>query len=894
LNDGGHKQHTPMMQQYLRVKDEHPDRLVFYRMGDFYELFYDDAERAARLLDITLTARGQSAGAPIPMAGVPHHALEQHLVRLIARGESAVIVDQIGDPATSKGLVERKVTRIVTPGTLTDAGLLDAKREAPLAAIVREGARAGLAWLSLASGRMTLTDVAEPDIAAALERVEAAEWLVADDAPPLALRGRVAVRSVPAWHFDAANAARALARQLGTLDLAGFGADQAPLAVGAAGAVLAYASATQQGALAHVRLLHVESESEFVGLDAATRRNLEITQTLAGAREPTLYSLLDGCATAAGSRRLRHWLTQPLRDASRAAARHDAIEAIAGDALRAGEIASLLAKSVDVERIVSRIALGSARPRDLSGLRDTLARLPALSGAVAELDATLLAEIDRDLHCDPAWHALLARAIAAEPAAQLRDGGVIADGYDAELDELRHIDAGCADFLLELERRERERTRIPTLKVEYNRVHGFYIEVTRAQSERVPDDYRRRQTLKNTERYTTPELAAFESKALSAQERALACERRLYDALLAQLAPAIPALQAVAAALASLDVLVTLAARASELRLVRPRFRPDIGIAIEGGRHLVVERQVDAFIPNDLALDASRRLLVVTGPNMGGKSTYMRQTAVIALLANCGMFVPAAAATLGPLDAIYTRIGSADDLAGGRSTFMVEMTEAAYILNRATERSLVLIDEIGRGTSTFDGLALAWAIAHRLASHNRSLALFATHYFELTALPSEIPGCANVHFDAIETKSRQGPGIVFLHKAEDGPANRSYGLQVAKLAGVPQDALRLAQRYFARLDKFHVRDDAQHDLFTESGVGGAEIGIRGAFPGKSGGSEAAAFGNAPPTPISAHPTPISASPLEARLRALDPDAMSPREALDALYELKRVFETPRG
>jgi DNA mismatch repair protein MutS len=828
------------------------------------------------------------------MAGVPHHALEQHLVRLIARGESAVIVDQIGDPATSKGLVERKVTRIVTPGTLTDAGLLDAKREAPLAAIVREGARAGLAWLSLASGRMTLTDVAEPDIAAALERVEAAEWLVADDAPPLALRGRAAVRSVPAWHFDAANAARALARQLGTLDLAGFGADQAPLAVGAAGAVLAYASATQQGALAHVRLLHVESESEFVGLDAATRRNLEITQTLAGAREPTLYSVLDGCATAAGSRRLRHWLTQPLRDASRAAARHDAIEAIAGDALRAGEIASLLAKSVDVERIVSRIALGSARPRDLSGLRDTLARLPALSGAVAELDATLLAEIDRDLHCDPAWHALLARAIAAEPAAQLRDGGVIADGYDAELDELRHIDAGCADFLLELERRERERTRIPTLKVEYNRVHGFYIEVTRAQSERVPDDYRRRQTLKNTERYTTPELAAFESKALSAQERALACERRLYDALLAQLAPAIPALQAVAAALASLDVLVTLAARASELRLVRPRFRPDIGIAIEGGRHLVVERQVDAFIPNDLALDASRRLLVVTGPNMGGKSTYMRQTAVIALLANCGMFVPAAAATLGPLDAIYTRIGSADDLAGGRSTFMVEMTEAAYILNRATERSLVLIDEIGRGTSTFDGLALAWAIAHRLASHNRSLALFATHYFELTALPSEIPGCANVHFDAIETKSRQGSGIVFLHKAEDGPANRSYGLQVAKLAGVPQDALRLAQRYFARLDKFHVRDDAQHDLFTESGVGGAEIGIRGAFPGKSGGSEAAAFGNAPPTPISAHPTPISASPLEARLRALDPDAMSPREALDALYELKRLVETPRG
>jgi DNA mismatch repair protein MutS len=857
LNDVGYKQHTPMMQQYLRVKDEHPDRLVFYRMGDFYELFYDDAERAARLLDITLTSRGQSAGAPIPMAGVPHHALEQHLVRLIARGESAVIVDQIGDPATSKGLVLRKVTRIVTPGTLTDAGLLEAKREAPLAAMVRQGARAGIAWLSLASGRMTLSDVAEPDIAAALERIEAAEWLVADDAPPLALRGRAAVRTVPAWHFDAANAGRALARQLGTLDLASFGVDRAPLAVGAAGALLAYASATQQGALAHVRLLHVESESEFVGLDAATRRNLEVTQTLAGDREPTLYSLLDGCATAAGSRRLRHWLTQPLRDASRAAARHDAIEAIAGDTRRAGEIASLLARSVDVERVVSRIALGSARPRDLSGLRDTLARLPALSGAIAWFDASLLAEIDRDLHCDPSWHALLARALAAEPSAQLRDGGVIGDGYDAGLDELRHLDAGCADFLVELERRERERTGIATLKVEYNRVHGFYIEVTRAQSERVPVDYRRRQTLKNAERYTTPELATFESKALSAQERALACERRLYDALLAQLAPAIPALQTVASALASLDVLITLAARASELRLVRPRFCDDIGIAIEGGRHLVVEQQVDAFIPNDLALDASRRLLVVTGPNMGGKSTYMRQTAVIALLAYCGMFVPAAAAALGPLDAIYTRIGSADDLAGGRSTFMVEMTEAAYILNRATERSLVLIDEIGRGTSTFDGLALAWAIAHRLASHNRSLTLFATHYFELTALPSELPGCANVHFDAVETKSRQGSGIVFLHAVEDGPANRSYGLQVAKLAGVPQDALRLAQRYFARLDKFHVRDDAQHDLFAEIGVGGVS--------------------EAPPTP------------LEARLRALDPDAMSPREALEALYALKRLL-----
>ncbi len=879
MNDVGPRQHTPMMQQYLRVKDEHPDRLVFYRMGDFYELFYDDAERAARLLDITLTARGQSAGAPIPMAGVPFHALEQHLVRLIARGESAVIVDQIGDSATSKGLVERKVTRIVTPGTLTDANLLDAKREAPLAAVVRDGARAGVAWLALASGKMTLTDVAEGELAATLERIEPAELLVAEDAAPIAMRGsRMPVRGMPAWHFDPTHAARALARQLGTADLRGFGADAVPLAVGAAGALLTYASATQQGGLEHVRLLHVETDDEFVALDAATRRNLEITQTLSGERDPTLHSLLDACATAAGSRLLRHWLTHPLRDVTRAGARHDAIEALIGNSARAATIVSLLARSVDVERIVSRIALGSARPRDLSGLRDTLALLPALHGAVAAFTPSLLVDIARVLAPDPAWHTLLVRAIAPEPAAQLREGGVIAGGYDAELDELRHIDAGCGEFLLELERRERERSGIASLKVEYNRVHGFYIEVTRANAERVPDDYRRRQTLKNAERYTTPELAAFEAKALSAQERALACERRLYDALLSELAPAIPALQGVAEALATLDVVATLAERSATLRLVRPQFTSETGVTIAGGRHPVVERQVESFIPNDLVLDASRRLLVVTGPNMGGKSTYMRQTAVIALLAHCGMFVPAARATLGPIDAIFTRIGSADDLAGGRSTFMVEMTEAAYILNRATSKSLVLIDEIGRGTSTFDGLALAWAIAHRLASQNRSLALFATHYFELTALPSELPDCANIHFDAIETRSKQGPGIVFLHKVEDGPANRSYGLQVARLAGVPQDALKLAQRYFARLDKFHVRDDAQHDLFASTS--GSE---RQVVPAPTSGSERQVG-----TTCRSDPE-VGAEAIAARLRALDPDALSPRDALAALYELKRLI-----
>jgi DNA mismatch repair protein MutS len=618
---------------------------------------------------------------------------------------------------------------------------------------------------------------------------------------------------------------------------------------------------TQPDSLRLLTSLRSYSINEFMTLDAATRRNLEITQTLAGEREPTLCSLLDACASAAGSRLLRHWLTHPLRDPARAAARHDAIDALRVDPALMRSATSALRRTVDVERIVARIALRNARPRDLAGLRDTLASLPELVRSITPLAAPLMREVARDLECDVQWHALLARAIAAEPAAQLRDGGVIADGYDAELDELRGIDAGCSQFLLELERRERERSGIAALKVEYNRVHGFYIEVSRANAERVPDDYRRRQTLKNAERYTTPELAAFESKALTAQERALACERRLFEDVLSRLAPAIPALQKVAAALAGLDLLVTLAERAEALRLTRPRFAGEIGVAIEGGRHLVVERQVESFIPNDVTLGPARRLLIITGPNMGGKSTYMRQTAVIALLACCGMFVPATRATLGPLDAIYTRIGAADDLAGGRSTFMVEMTEAAYILNRATAQSLVLIDEIGRGTSTFDGLALAWAIAHRLAAVNRSLALFATHYFELTALPSEIDGCANVHFDAVETKSRQGPGIVFLHRVEDGPANRSYGLQVARLAGVPGDTLKQAQRYFARLDKFNARDDAQHDLFASAGV-------------------------AAPAPKHAH-----ASELAARLADLDPDTMSPRDALAALYELQRLLDT---
>ena len=853
--------HTPMMQQYLRVKADHPDKLVLYRMGDFYELFFDDAKRGARLLDITLTARGQSAGAPIPMAGVPFHALDQYLAKLMKLGESVAICEQIGDPATSKGPVERRVTRVVTPGTVTDANLLDARRDSLLVAVNAGKHRCGIAWLNLASGRFVLDEVAPPGLAAALERLDVAELLVPDGTPaPQA--GNAPTRALPPWHFDAAAAARALARHFGTQDLAAFGIEDRDLALGAAGALFGYASSTQQAALSHVRSLEVELASEHLLLDAATRRNLEIVSTLRGEPAPTLLSLLDTCATAAGSRLLRQWLLQPLRSQAAAAARHDALTPLHAKPVARRSLAQDLASTADLERIAARIALRSARPRELAALADTLRRLPAIAqmakSGFAEHASALLEQSVAALAVDARWAALLARAIHPEPAAQVRDGGVIADGYDAALDELRAIDGGCGTFLLELEARERTRSGIANLKVEYNKVHGFYIEVTNANAARVPDDYRRRQTLKNAERYVTPELKAFEDKALSAQERALAREKALFEALQDELAPAIAALQTAAVALATLDVVSTLAERAEALDLVRPTFVPEVGLRVRGGRHPVVEQQVDEFIANDLELRPDRRLLIVTGPNMGGKSTYMRQAAVIALLAYCGSFVPAASAQIGPLDAIHTRIGAADDLAGGRSTFMVEMTEAASILHRASAQSLVLIDEIGRGTSTFDGLALAWAIAHQLAERNRSLALFATHYFELTALPAEIDGCANIHFDAVE----HGDSIVFLHAVAEGPANRSYGLQVAKLAGVPADAIRRARQYLARLDKFNAATATQHDLFAPA--------AQATLPDESAPS-------------------FDAGGLAERLASLDPDTMTPRDALAALYELKKLI-----
>jgi DNA mismatch repair protein MutS len=848
--------HTPMMRQYLGIKAQHADKLLFYRMGDFYELFYDDAERAARLLDITLTRRGESAGEPIKMAGVPYHAAEQYLAKLVRLGESVAICEQIGDPNTSKGPVERQVTRVVTPGTLTDAALLEEKRDNLLLAVAPQRSVVGLAWLSLASGRFTATETALANLGGELERIAPSEILVADDASPALLNGTTAaVKRLPPWQFDRDAAVRALTQQFETHDLTGFGASEMTAGVCAAGALLEYARATQGTAIAHVKSLTVEQERAYVRMDPATRRNLELTETIRGEPAPTLLSLLDTCATGMGSRWLRHTLHHPLRDRAVLSTRLDAVSKLmdgTGAAFRG--VHEKLRECADVERITARIALRSARPRDLSGLRETLKQLPALEPVLAATGSPLLAHLAAALgpHEKPAT--LLEAAIKPEPASVLREGGVIADGYDTELDELRGIQTNCGQFLLDLEARERARTGIANLKVEYNRVHGFYIEVTRAQSEKVPDDYRRRQTLKNAERYITPELKTFEDKALSAQERALAREKLLYDKVLDDLAPHIARLQAAAAALAELDGLCTFAERASALDYRAPEFVDEPVIEIEGGRHPVVERQVENFIANNTRLTPARQMLIVTGPNMGGKSTYMRQVALIALLAHCGSFVPAQRARLGPMDAIFTRIGAADDLAGGRSTFMVEMTEAAYILHHATPQSLVLMDEIGRGTSTLDGLSLAWAIARHLIDKAKCLTLFATHYFEMTRLAEDFPQAVNVHLDAVEHKDR----IVFLHNVEEGPASQSYGLEVAALAGVPGAVIRAARKRLAELEEHGLAAGPQRDLFAASAKG---------------------------TPV-----PATEHAIFQRLREIDPDSLTPREALELLYQLRRQLD----
>ena len=853
------EKHTPMMQQYLRIKAQHADKLLFYRMGDFYELFFDDAERAARLLGITLTRRGESAGEPIRMAGVPYHAVEQYLAKLVKLGESVAICEQVGDPATSKGPVERQVQRVVTPGTLTDAALLDEKRDNLLLALYPQRHTVGLAWLSLSSGRFVVMETTVSGMHAELGRIAPAEILLPEDAAAGLLNGSAAaVKRLPPWQFDRDAALRALTRQFGTHDLSGFGAADLTAAVSAAGALLEYARATQGTAIAHVKSLAVEQERAYVRMDPATRRNLELTETIRGDPAPTLYSLLDTCATGMGSRWLRNALHHPVRDRAALSARLDTVqELIGGDGVTPYRgLSKTLKQCVDVERITARIALRSARPRDLSGLRETLTLLPGLVPALAAPAGKRLAELARALGPHDAVTGLLQSAIKAEPASVLREGGVIADGHDADLDELRAIQTNCGQFLLDLEARERARSGIANLKVEYNRVHGFYIEVTRAQADKVPDDYRRRQTLKNAERYITPELKTFEDKALSAQERALAREKLLYDRLLDGLAPHIPRLQEAAAAVAELDVLSTYAQRAAENDYCRPEFADELLVEIEAGRHPVVERQVENFIANDTRLAAARQMLVVTGPNMGGKSTYMRQVALIALLAHCGSFVPAKRARLGPLDAIFTRIGAADDLAGGRSTFMVEMTEAAYILHHATPASLVLMDEIGRGTSTLDGLALAWAIARHLAEKTKSLTLFATHYFEMTRLAEDFQQVANVHLDAVKHKDN----IVFLHSVEEGPASQSYGLEVAALAGVPGAVIRAARKRLAELEEHGLAAGPQRDLFAAGGK------------------------DAPAAPAAEE------SPVLKSLRELNPDTLTPREALELLYQLRRQLD----
>jgi DNA mismatch repair protein MutS len=850
--------HTPMMRQYLKLKAESAaNTLLFYRMGDFYELFFEDAEKAARLLDITLTTRGQTAGTPIKMCGIPFHSLEPYLAKLVKLGESVVICEQIGDPATSKGPVERAVARIVTPGTLTDAALLDDKRDVWLLALTTTRNTAGLARLNLASGEFILTEIHVEQLAATLERIRPAEILYPESwEPDFALES--ARTRQPDWYFEYDSAKRLLCEQFKVASLSGFGAEGLRPAIAAAGALLQYAQTTQSGNLPHLRALTVELEGNYLGLDLATRRNLELTETLRGQPSPTLFSLLDNCVTSMGSRQLRHALHHPLREREIPAARHGAVEALLEDYGHiAGEVRRELREIADIERIAGRIALRNARPRDLASLRQSLARLAALRAPLQASPSPLLDSLYADLETPVATLDLLIRSIAPEPAAQIRDGGAIANGYDAELDELRSLNDNCGAYLVDMEIRERERSGIASLKVEFNKVHGFYIEVTHANTDKIPDDYRRRQTLKNAERYITPELKAFEDKALSAQERSLAREKLLYEGILNELLPAVSTLQTIARAVAHLDLLAGFADTALKRNWNKPEFSPEIGLTVTGGRHPVVEAEMvnsaQTFIANDCLLLESRRLLLITGPNMGGKSTYMRQTALIALLAHIGSYVPADRVILGPLDRIFTRIGASDDLASGRSTFMVEMTEAAAILHHATPNSLVLMDEIGRGTSTFDGMALAFAILRHLIAKNRCLTLFATHYFEMTRLSHEYSELANVHLDAVEHNDR----IVFMHSVEEGPANQSYGIQVAALAGIPNAVVRAARKQLREFEQRATVDPLQPDLFAQG------------------------------DPEPAEPEP---HPALDQLAGIDPDSLTPRQALDALYALKSLLK----
>ena len=853
-----------MMQQYLRIKAEHPHNLVFYRMGDFYEVFFEDAEKAARLLGITMTTRGQSAGAPVRMAGVPVHSLEQYLAKLVKLGEPVAICEQIGDPATSKGPVERKVVRVVTPGTITDQGLLPEKSDALLMAILpekrgRDNARLlGLAWLNVAGGELVVAEIAPARLPHELERLRPAEVLFPDGQPVLLPEG-IARTPQNDWNFDVRAGQQVLLDHLKVATLDGYGCAGLSLALGAAGALMRYAQATQGRELTHVQSVAVETGEEYLLLDAVTRRNLEITETLRGAPSPTLFAAVDTCVTSMGSRMLARWLHHPRRDRRIAEERHAAIGALLDQGRGFDAPRRSLKQVSDIERIATRIALGSVRPRELAGLRESLLALPEMALSLPGGDP-LLARLGAALKAPASALEPLARMLHAEPAARVIDGGVIAPGCDVDLDELRGLSTNAGDYLVALEARERERTGIPNLRVEYNRVHGYYIEVTNSHTQKIPDDYRRRQTLKNAERYITPELKTFEDKALSAEAKALAREKSLYAELLEALQPAIGELQAVGRAVAQADALCALAERAYVLDWRAPELSDTPGIAINGGKHPVVAHEVADFVANDCVLNPARRLLLITGPNMGGKSTFMRQTALLTLLAYAGSYVPAQSARFGPVDRIFTRIGAADDLAQGRSTFMVEMTESAAILNGATAQSLVLMDEVGRGTSTFDGLALAWAIARRLIEGNKSYTLFATHYFELTQLTQEYPEAANVHLAAAE----HAGGVVFLHEVREGPANQSYGLQVAQLAGVPPAVIRAARKHLTDLEEQAARvTRPQLDLFASN--------------------------DAVIKAVDTEPK-AQEHPLLERLRAVKPDELTPRAALDILYELHQGLD----
>ena len=863
------EKHTPMMQQYLGLKAEHPDTLLFYRMGDFYELFFADAEKAARLLNITLTQRGQSAGQPVVMAGVPFHAVETYLARLIKLGESVAICEQVGDVATAKGPVERKVVRVVTPGTLTDLELLSDKTEAILLSIHQSTRnQCGLAWLNLTQGVVHLAECATDDLTQWVLRVGAGELILSAGATP-AFEARLrAIQTVPAlsvsvrpdWQFDAALGQRTLLAHLQAASLAPWQAQDLLQAHAAAAALLNYAEHTQGRALTHIQSVQVQRTDDLIDLPPTTRRNLELTQTLRGEDAPTLFSLLDTCQTGMGSRLLKNWLLSPRRDRTEAQARHRAIAALRhGPAPSSGsgpwaKLREQLKGSTDVERITARIALRQVRPRELVGLQQTLQKTELLAPVLYGLEA-YLTHISNDLQPPPGCAELLRQAIAAEPAVLVRDGGVIANGYCAELDELRAIQTNCDDFLLALETREKARTGIANLRVQYNKVHGFFIEVTQGQIDKVPADYRRRQTLKNAERFITPELKAFEDKALSAQERALAREKWLYDQVLDQLQAFVPMLARLARALAALDALCALTERSLTLDWNMPQFAREPCIAIEAGRHPVVQARLNqlsagTFIANDTRMGPKQRMQIITGPNMGGKSTYMRQIALITLLASMGSYVPAKSCRLGPMDAIHTRIGAADDLANAQSTFMLEMLEAAQILHAATPQSLVLMDEIGRGTSTFDGLALASAIASQLHDKTQGFTLFATHYFELTEFPASHHAAINVHVSAAES----GRDIVFLHEIQPGPASKSYGIQVARLAGMPATVLNQARHTLQALEAQASQHQAQIDLFAA----------------------------APATES------IAVSAVDIWARAINPDELSPKEALEALYQLKKL------